>query len=129
MRGYIDFDKIIRNKGIEVANFSTKFLDEIVRAQPDTAYIDGRFRTPFNLSDVDPSNDFVLPLTINVYRKSSDFNLDQLCLEIASEYEQRDREFEQVSLDRQTSFFVYLAFRNSPLLRSKSFFILVVSTF
>lgn len=119
--GFIAFDLLLRKEGVEVADFGDKLLDELVKAQPGVVYLDGRFRIPFSLSDIDPAEELSLPLTVNIFRKDAEFNLARLCDEIDSEYAEQDRAFRRVSVNPTTEIFLYLVFYNSPLLRSTCF--------
>jgi len=118
---FLEFDNLLLEKGVAVADFGKKLLDELSRALPDIVYLDGRFRSRFSLSSVDPSEELSLPLTVNISHKRNGFDLDRLCDEISSEYEQQDKDFRLVSVDNKTRVFLYLTFRNSPLLRTTCF--------
>lgn len=119
--GFLGFDKLIKREGVKVADFGKKILEQLIKALPDVVYLNGRFRTPFTLKNIDPKDELYLPLTVNVFRKGASFNLKDLCNEIKSEYNQQDRVFRIVPVNTQTLVFLYLAFRNSPFLRSTCF--------
>lgn len=118
---FLEFDKILKKDGIEIADFGSKVLKAIRDAQPDIVYLDGRFRSRLAIDAINPATELLLPQTVNVLRKPAKFNLNDTCTEIKAEFESYDRDVRQFSIDADTVVFMYLDFRNSPLLRSKCF--------
>jgi hypothetical protein len=118
---FIAFDKQIQEKGVSVADVGSGLLAEIARSQPDVVYIDGRFRTRLTLADIDPKDELLLPASVNVYRKPDNLDLDGLCESIRSEFEEQDRDVRLVQLSADLRVLLTIGFRNSPLLRTKSF--------
>jgi len=119
--GFIAFDAMLRRKGVSVLDFGKNILEALMRAQPDVTYIDGKFRTKFTLDSIDAASELMLPFAVNVFRKSPNFDFDDLCIKIASEYEQQDRLLRKVAIDPNTQVILYLTFRNSPLLKTQCF--------
>ena len=119
--GFLAFDRLIDEKGVKVADFGKGMLAAIRQAQPDVVYIDGRFRSRLALDAIDPTDELMLPLTVNVFRKTKDFRLAEVCDDLEREYAEQDRDQRRIDVDPQTVVFLYLTFRNSPLLRSQCF--------
>jgi hypothetical protein len=118
---FLVFDSVLKRDGVKVADFGAKVLKAIQAAQPDIVYVDGRFRSRLILDNIDPVDELILPQTVNVVRKPTAFSLSDLREEILSDFAQRDRDVRECVVDANTVVFLYLAFRNSPLLRSKCF--------
>lgn len=119
--GYLAFDRLIGEKGVTVADFGKGMLAAIRQAQPDVVYIDGRFRSRLTLDAIDPAEELMLPLTVNVFRKTKGFRLAQICDDLEREYAEQDRDQRRIDVGPKTVVFIYLTFRNSPLLRSQCF--------
>lgn len=118
--GFVKFDELVESEGIQVADFGKKLLQEIKKAIPEIVYMDRRFRRSFDLEYINPNDDIELPATVNIYRKSGGFNIDELLKTIENEYRQQDREIKRFSVDG-AEVIIYLSFRNSPFLKSSVF--------
>lgn len=118
---FMRFDGLIDKEGVSPADLGSKLKRSLQDAQPELIYLDGRFRTPFLLSDFDPTDELYLPLTVNVFQQKVGSDIARLAQAMRREYEDADRVVQEVPTDADTRVFAYLAFRNSPLLRSKSF--------
>src|SRR5262249_22938105 len=77
---FLSFDQRVRKEGVTVADFGKKVVEDIVKAQPDIVYIDGRFRSQFNLECIEPVDELSLSWSVNVFRKTSGFDFVTLCL-------------------------------------------------
>ena len=119
--GFLAFDRLIDAKGVKVADFGRGMLAAIRQAQPDVVYIDGRFRSRLGFDAIDPIEELMLPLTVNVFSKTKGFRLAEVCDELELEYAEQDRDHRRFNVDPKTVVFLYLTFRNSPLLRSQCF--------
>ncbi|MEL7500036.1 MAG: DEAD/DEAH box helicase family protein [Planctomycetota bacterium] len=118
--GFLEFDKLLEDEGIEAADFGSKILEAIQAAQPDVVYLDRRFRTGFKLDEINPAEELMLPSTVNVFKKPANFGLGALINVLTEEYHQQDRDVRHVTVGG-TEVLLYLTIRNSPLLRSKAF--------
>lgn len=117
---FLKFDQTISMDGITVADFGHQMLTQIRKAQPDIIYLDGRFRSAFTLDTVDPAQELVLPATVNIFRRPAKFDRQAMQDQLQIEYKQQDRDVRHIS-SGGADVFLYLSFRNSPLLRSTSF--------
>ena len=114
------FDDMVADNGMDVADFGGRMLSAIRKAQPDVIYLDGRFRSAFALDEIDPEDELIIPATVNVFRKSAGFDRQALRSHLECDYKQQDRDVRYVP-SGGADVFLYLGFRNSPLLRSTSF--------
>lgn len=118
--GFLRFDALVEKEGVQTADFGNKLLKAIQSAVPDVVYLDRRFRAGFQLDQIDPAEELVLPATVNVFRKTADFDLSHLVAAIETEYRIQDRDV-RVETIGSAEILIYLSFRNSPLLRSTAF--------
>jgi superfamily II DNA or RNA helicase len=118
---YLEFDEYIKIHGIKVADFGGKYLEEISKILPDVVYYDGRFRSKVNLPSIDPSEDLVLPKTVNVYKKRGKYKLKDISENVIHEYNDYDCIYNAFWHDNHTYLIIYIYFSNSRLLRNKLF--------
>jgi len=90
---------------------------------PDRIYLEGRFRSKFNIDSFslisrDKLNDIIqLPLKVNFFERLDSFNLNHFCREgIEKELEEGDRIFESYSIDEDTRIYIYFSISNSGFL-------------
>lgn len=119
--GFLEFDKLVQADGVKVADFGTKMLEALAKAQPDVVYLEGRFRSSFKLHAIDANDELQLPCTANILRKNNSFSISQLKKDIDIAFSEQDRVFRLQQINADTSVYLYLTFSNSPLLRSKAF--------
>jgi hypothetical protein len=120
-QGFLAFDQLLDTQGVKIADFGKKMLEAIRQAQPDVVYLDGRFRSRFSMSSIDTADELLLPCSVNVFRNSPTASLPNICDALEQEYEEQDRDVRRVDVDPNTVVFLYLTYRNSPLLRSACF--------
>jgi len=121
--GFLGYDATINECGQEGLNLAVghAWLSRLLAAQPGPAYLGGRFRSQLDLDTLVPSEELLLPLRVNLLYKLDGFDLDRFCDILAQDYEGQDRLVRRYDEDEGTIVFLYVAFTNSPLLKSTSF--------
>lgn len=123
--GYLDYDMVIEDEGITEENIavSEKFFRQFIDNHPKSTYIEKRFRSKFELKDINPLEDIYIPSKLNIYTKESKFNLVNLKNFIIEEYEKNDRQLNINNLISVPDGYVisYINYKNSPYLRNKCF--------
>jgi hypothetical protein len=92
------------------------------RELPNSQYIDGRFREPFDLDAPDAHQQFDYPLAARVYERPPGLTVDHLEDKVDAEWLERDRELGIVAQpDGETRIHPYVSVDNSPLLLRSAF--------
>ena len=122
-KGFLAYDEALFSQGIEAFRLSTGegLLRDLMRLQPRTAYIDGRFRSEFDFSGIDPFEDVQLPLRANLLVKMVDFNLDEAVDALIALHEEKDRVTEAYSPTPSTRVVLSVSCSNSIYLRNHAF--------
>jgi hypothetical protein len=122
-RGFLAYDEALDTQGIEAFHLSTGegLLKDLMKLQPRTAYIDGRFRSEFEFSSIDPNEDVQLPLRTNLLLKLPGFNLDEAVDALKDLYEDKDRVAEAYSPTPGTRVVLSVTCSNSIYLRNHAF--------
>jgi len=99
---------------------------DIVRASledlPDLEYIAENFRERFDLEmDIDVANDVTVPSSAYFLRLGNDFDLDKFIQSIRDDLDERALAYRSFKLGSDRFVFLYIAWRNSPLLREHYF--------
>jgi superfamily II DNA or RNA helicase len=121
--GFLQYDKKVRESGIEALMLSTGegLAAQLIKTQPKTAYVEGRFRSEFDFKALSPLEDFQLPLRVKLLRKGPSFTLQGLVGAMIDTYEERDRAFESYSPSVDSRVIVSVDCENSPYLRNHCF--------
>jgi hypothetical protein len=121
--GFLQYDKKVRESGIEAFMLSTGegLAAQLIKSQPKTAYVEGRFRSEFDFKALSPLEDFQLPLRVKLLRKGPSFTLQGLVGAMIDTYEERDRAFESYSPSVDSRVIVSVDCENSPYLRNHCF--------
>jgi superfamily II DNA or RNA helicase len=122
-KGFLAYDEALHSRGIETFHLSTGegLLRDLIKLQPRTAYIDGRFRSEFDFSAIDPNKDVQLPLRTNLLEKLPEFNIDDAVDALKNLYEDKDRVAETYSPTPSTRVFLSVTCSNSIYLRNHAF--------
>ena len=122
-KGFLVYDEALFSRGIEAFHLSTGegLLRDLMKLQPRTAYIEGRFRSEFDFSCIDPNEDVQLPLRTNLVTKLADFNLDEAVDAFMSLYEDKDRVAQSYSPTPRTRVVLSVTCSNSIYLRNHAF--------
>ena len=95
---------------------------ELARQQPHSQYLDGRFRTTFDLDAPNLHVDFQYPLSVQIFEVTGDFDLDGLTKNVEDALTEADFELgAPISPADDTWLHPYIAVRNSPLLFRSAF--------
>lgn len=121
--GFLRYDSDIRKEGVLGLNLAVgqAWFADLVDAQPGFGYLDRRFRSALDLESLLPGDELLLPQRVNLLRKLEGFDLVDCCDLLEQEYKQEDRLVRRYAEERDTTVFVYIAFTNSPYLRTMSF--------
>ncbi len=123
--GFLETDNIIEIEGIEFFYLSNEkgFLHELIEHQPKIAYVDGRFRSEFNLEEIDPEKDIKLPLRVNLYEKLENFKIDSCLNSIKEHFEEKDRVVEKYDTSKENlRIIISVLCKNSYFLKNHVFF-------
>jgi hypothetical protein len=121
-QNYLQYDEVLRTQGVDILARGQELMVNALRnAQPPVIYLEGRFRTPSNLETLDAWKDLQLPLTVNLLRKEAGFRLREAHEAVIRAHTEADRIVWSPTLDNGVGVAVYVAIRNSPLLREGAF--------
>ncbi|MBU1098933.1 MAG: DEAD/DEAH box helicase family protein [Bacteroidetes bacterium] len=122
---YLKYDQIIEGEGLkeETIAVSDKFFEQFLQQHPDSTYIEKRFRSKFNLQNVDPFKDLLIPSKVNIYTRENQFDIEELKNFVKEEFEKIDRKLKIIKLKNGMDGYVinYINYKNSPYLRNKCF--------
>ena len=99
-----------------------EFVDKVLDAHPERAYVDRKARTRFSFETFRPLEDLRLPLTTSLLQKRKNFDMQKLMNEIRNRLLQNDRvasPWYQPSVT--TRVLIYVAVNNAPFLESSYF--------
>lgn len=121
--GFLKYDATINEYGQEGLNLAVGYvwLSKLLAAQPGPAYLGGHFRSQLDLDALVPSEELRLPRQVNFLYKLDGFDLDKFCNILEEDYEDQDRWVRRYEEDEGTIILLYIAFTNSPFLKSTSF--------
>lgn len=121
--GFLAYDEVIDTQKIEAFHLSTGegLLKDLIKIQPKIAYIDGRFRSEFDFSVIDPNVDVQLPLRTNLLQKLPDFDLEKAIAAFINLFQDKDRVSETYSPTPDTRVLLSVACSNSIYLRNHTF--------
>jgi len=121
--GYLDYDNELMKAGPQALNLSVGqgLIPQFLSVQPNTTYIDGRFRRKFSLEEFDPASDLQIPLRVNLLVREEGFDLRTFQEFVSREYSEEDREFRLINIDESTFLVIYISYQNSPFLRTSCF--------
>jgi len=122
-KGFRSYDDRLREKGLEGIKYATGegLIDQFLKVQPWSAYLDGRFRQPFSFDDVNPYTDIQIPLEVNLLEKSNNFSIDKLCNIRANELKMNDAKYKIYGQNKSQIIYLYLIQKASPILKQNCF--------
>jgi hypothetical protein len=121
-QNFLAFDRTVAERGVKVLAMGNEaLLKELELKYPPLVYLDGRFRIPCNLENLDPNIDLQLPLTVNLLTKNEGFRLDEFFRTLIQSYRDADRLVREIPPNRGLAVVFYVSFNNSPFLRDKYF--------
>ncbi len=90
--GFLKYDALVNELGMEAFEIASEqgILQQVIKFQPKIFYIDGRFRSQFDLEKINPFNDVQLPLKTNILEKLGSFNIDSFINNILEDYIDKD---------------------------------------
>lgn len=121
-QGFLDYDEELSKQGIENLKLAVGegIVEHFMKSQISTAYIDGQFRRPFDLDNIDPWDELRLPLAVNLFNKSDEFDINELCGLIEKDFVIHDRNYRYFR-ENNTIVFIYITYENSRFLHSTCF--------
>ena len=97
------------------------FVDKVLRAHPDRAYLDGKARTRFSFKAFRPLDELRLPLAANLLQKPKKFNLEKVASYVHRQLLDGDRVVEPYPVDEKMRILMYVSVNNVPFLESSYF--------
>jgi len=121
--GFLTYDQIVDEEGLGHFALSVGMgvLQNLIEFQPKIAYVDGKFRSQFDLEALDACADIQLPLKVNIFKKTADFSLDRLCKAIVSDYEEQDRVIQELEAPSSSRVILSVQCSSSPFLTNHTF--------
>jgi len=97
------------------------WIERFMTAQPEITYIDGMFRSRFDILTIDPFIDIQLPCKINLIHKLADFSMDNIREYQINYLEEKDCLVNPITIDSRTMVILYVTYNNSQFLKSSSY--------
>ncbi len=97
------------------------FVDRVLEAHPERAYLDGKARTRFSFKSFTPLDELSLPLSANVLQKPKNFKLERLASYVHRQLLEEDRVVEEYPVDKTTRVLLYVSVSNVAFLESSYF--------
>jgi hypothetical protein len=117
-RGYLEYDARLKLDGVKATlEPGQRLFEAWLKGQPPGVYLDGMFRVPLDLDAFSPASGLQLPLTANVHRKGTAFDLNAVEAGMRANCLERDLVARFYRPDAKTVVGVYLVLNNSPYLR------------
>lgn len=121
--GFQEYDNQINQLGEDGLNLAVggEWIEQFMTAQPELTYIDGMFRSRFDIFDIDPYTEIKLPCKTNILTKSREFSLDDFVEFQIMKLEEKDCLVNTIFIDDRTVIFLFISYNNSQFLKTTSY--------
>ncbi|MGA2018852.1 MAG: DEAD/DEAH box helicase family protein [Opitutaceae bacterium] len=120
-RNYQEFEALVDREGIEALDLGGRLIERMGEVMPSLIYIDGQFRAPAVLEEVDVEEELMVPLSANLHEAKRDFDVGRLEIALLQTHRDNDHVVETRLRSDDSLVLLYAAFGSSPLLGSQYF--------
>lgn len=118
---YCAFEDLVDQQGLATMDQGRQLVDSMQAAMPSLLYVDGQFRAPATIDQVDVAAELMLPLSANVFKATATFDVGKIEAELLQVHRDDDHVVHTRLKTRDTLVMLHVSFQNSPLLASDFF--------